>query len=450
MWHATDPRGPWSETVTVKAVSGWEDPAPFWDDDGQRVSRPQRPRRGTADPAPDEPGRPALLDDGVEIYRGKVAEGPKLFKRRGDYYISLPEGGVETGGQTVLRSKSLYGPWERREVLVPGSPHQGGLVDLPNGESWFLGFKSTGHLGRVVHLLPVRWGEDGWPVFGDGGRTVDRWKKPSVGSRSRSRARPTSDEFDGPGALPAVAVEPQPGAGRLVSRGAAGLAAPRGAAGERHVARAEHAHPEAVGRRRRRRVRLDMSGMADGQRAGLTFISGSAFGWVGVAMRGGHAAHRLGAGRGPGADAGTPSGCAGATRGRRAARVQPRRPDLHRHRSPVHARVRPLEGGASRDLLLRAAGAASTSTPCAIATGLPRTTDSRCADSATAGAAVRARRREIGTRVSLAAQSCAARAPPSGNGGAARTPSAPAESASRRSSVPSARRTTSIGSARRA
>ena len=51
-----------------------------------------------------------LLDDGVEIYRGPVAEGPKLFKRRGEYYVSLPEGGVETGGQTVLRAKSLHGP----------------------------------------------------------------------------------------------------------------------------------------------------------------------------------------------------------------------------------------------------------------------------------------------------------------------------------------------------
>ena len=50
MWHATDPRGPWSETVTVKAVSGWEDPAPFWDDDGQRLPRPQRPRGGAARP----------------------------------------------------------------------------------------------------------------------------------------------------------------------------------------------------------------------------------------------------------------------------------------------------------------------------------------------------------------------------------------------------------------
>jgi hypothetical protein len=34
-------------------------------------------------------------------------------------------------------------------------------------------------------------------------------------------------------------------------------------------------------------VRIDASGMADGQRTGLTFISGSAFGWVGVGMNAG-------------------------------------------------------------------------------------------------------------------------------------------------------------------
>ena len=46
-----------------------------------------------------------------------------------------------------------------------GSPHQGGIVDLPSGESWFIGFKSTGFLGRVDYLEPVKWGEDGWPIF---------------------------------------------------------------------------------------------------------------------------------------------------------------------------------------------------------------------------------------------------------------------------------------------
>jgi hypothetical protein len=35
-------------------------------------------------------------------------------------------------------------------VLPGGSPHQGGLVDLPSGETWFIGFQSTGRLGRAA------------------------------------------------------------------------------------------------------------------------------------------------------------------------------------------------------------------------------------------------------------------------------------------------------------
>jgi hypothetical protein len=41
-------------------------------------------------------------------------------------------------------------------------------------------------------LLPVRCGEDGWPVFGDGGKTVDRLKKPGV-AKGQPVGRPASD-----------------------------------------------------------------------------------------------------------------------------------------------------------------------------------------------------------------------------------------------------------------
>ena len=98
----------------------WEDPCPFWDDDGQAYlvrgrlgAGPIFLQKMTADGS-------RLLDDGVEIYRGPVAEGPKLFKHHGWYYISLPEGGVEAGGQSVLRSRRLYGPYERRVVTPEG------------------------------------------------------------------------------------------------------------------------------------------------------------------------------------------------------------------------------------------------------------------------------------------------------------------------------------------
>ena len=119
--------------VRVVDVDRWEDPCPFWDDDGQAYlvhsvlgAGPLVLHKMSAD------GR-RLLDEGRVIYRGSVAEGPKFYKRNGWYYISLPEGSVERGGQTVLRARNIYGPYERREVLPPGSPHQGGIVNAISG-----------------------------------------------------------------------------------------------------------------------------------------------------------------------------------------------------------------------------------------------------------------------------------------------------------------------------
>ncbi len=299
MWRARDPRGPWSETVTVKAVDRWEDPSPFWDDDGQAYLIHSRVGAGPLILHHMSPDGRQLLDEGVEIYRGQVAEGPKLFKRKGWYYVSLPEGGVTGGCQTVLRSKALYGPYEKHVVLPNGSPHQGGIVDLPGGESWFIGFKSTGRLGRVCHLLPVKWGDDDWPVFGDGGQPVERWKKPAVGARQPVTRPRTSDEFDDPALgwqwqwnhnpLPeAWSLRERPGWLRLTASPADDLAHARNTLTQKLWDDAGVVE-----------VRMDVRSMADGQRAGLTFLSGTVFDWVGVAQEGGARRIRWATGEGP-------------------------------------------------------------------------------------------------------------------------------------------------------
>jgi beta-xylosidase len=270
----------------VKAVARWEDPSPFWDDDGKaylvhshKGAGPLILHRMSADGT-------RLLDDGVEIYRGPVAEGPKLFKRHGWYYISLPEGGVEKGGQTVLRSRALYGPYERRQVLPDGSPHQGALVDLPGGETWFIGFKSSGYLGRVCHLLPVRWGEDGWPVFGDDGRPVERWRKPAVGSGGPILHPQRSDDFD------AAKLQPQWQWNHNPVDGAWSLADRRGwlrlhaqPADELALAR-DTLTQKIWGRSGVVDVTLDASRLSAGQRAGFAFMSGKVFDPIGVVRDG--------------------------------------------------------------------------------------------------------------------------------------------------------------------
>lgn len=189
MTSAPAPEGPWTPLHCVKEVWHWEDPCPFWDEDGQAYLGHSVWGAGPIIIHRMSPDGKRLLDEGVEVYRGPVAEGTKIHKWNGYYYLSIPEGGVGGGVQVMLRSNSLYGPYEKRMVLEQGStdingPHQGAIVDTPEGEWWFLHFQDTPVLGRVVHLQPMYW-QDGWPVMGvdidrNGvGEPVYCWKKPS-------------------------------------------------------------------------------------------------------------------------------------------------------------------------------------------------------------------------------------------------------------------------------
>ena len=214
MSTAQDPHGPWAPLHLVKRVKKWEDPCPFWEDDGEDQSSDGqaylgRSRHGAGPIIVHKmsPDGKQLLDEGVTVYEGPVAEGTKFMKRNGWYYLIIPEGGVGTGWQTVLRSKNIYGPYERKIVLEKGStkvngPHQGALVDAPDGSWWFYHFQETPVLGRVVHLQPVRW-QDDWPLMGidyDGngiGEPVHTWKKPIM-QTSEGYQLQTDDDFSGP------------------------------------------------------------------------------------------------------------------------------------------------------------------------------------------------------------------------------------------------------------
>lgn len=205
MTSASAPGGPWDPLLLVKAVEKWEDPCPFWDEDGQAYLGHSLYGAGPIIVHRMSPDGTRLLDEGVTVYTGPVAEGTKIHKWDGWYYMSIPEGGVERGWQTVLRSRSLYGPYEKKVVLERGStpvngPHQGALVDTPSGEWWFYHFQAAGAIGRVMHLQPVRW-QEGWPLIGvdidrNGiGEPVYVWSKPLTGGSFPVTLPATSDEF---------------------------------------------------------------------------------------------------------------------------------------------------------------------------------------------------------------------------------------------------------------
>jgi beta-xylosidase len=297
---ARRPEGPWSPPVTLIDQEGLEDPAPFWDDDGNAWlvhslvgAGPLILRRMSPD------GR-RVLDDGEVIVEDRenlpILEGPKLYKRNGWYYIFAPIGGVERGPQIVLRSRNIRGPYEWRVVLEQGDteiqgPHQGGWVETPSGQGWFAHFNSTGAFGRIVHLQPVRWIDD-WPVIGEpipgrrSGQPVARHAMPDVGGRPQRFRLQDSDEFSeetlghqwqwNHNPDPSHwSLSERPGHMRLHAMGA------------EHLVTARNTLTQILqGPSSEITARIDVSNMIDGQRAGLTMFNVRPS-WVGVVRENG-------------------------------------------------------------------------------------------------------------------------------------------------------------------
>jgi len=200
MVRTRDPMGRWEKPVWVVREKGFIDPCPLWDDDGRAwLSHGEAGSRAGLKSvlfvAPMSADGTTLLGPSRIVYDGHstqpTIEGTKFYKRDGYYYIFSPAGGVATGWQTVLRSTSPYGPFEEKIVMAwaPGTingPHQGAWVDTPSGENWFIHFQDKGAYGRIVHLQPMQWNADGWPLIGedpDGdsvGQPVQSWTYPSV------------------------------------------------------------------------------------------------------------------------------------------------------------------------------------------------------------------------------------------------------------------------------
>lgn len=291
MATARNPAGPWSKPVTVIAGPGYEDPCPFWDDDGTAWlihgkvgAGPLILHRMSADGT-------RVLDAGVVVAKDPerlpVLEGPKLYKRGGYYYIFAPIGGVGKGPQAVGRARAITGPYEWRDVLKPSAtvagPHQGGYVETPDGRGWFVHFNQTGAFGRIDYLEPVRW-VDGWPMMGDdANQPVESHAMPAPATRERLQ---DSDEFTGRtlGLQWSWNHNPDDAAWSLTARpGFLRLKAGKAD----YLTTARNTLTQILqGPSSTITARIDLSHMADGQRAGLAMF-GVGPSWIGVVHDGG-------------------------------------------------------------------------------------------------------------------------------------------------------------------
>ena len=98
-----------------------------------------------------------------------VLEGSRFYKVNGNYYIFTTR---PANAEYVLRStKGPFGPYEMKPLLVDakspiqggGVPHQGGIVQTPKGDWYYMAFVDAYPGGRVPVLAPLKWNADGWP-----------------------------------------------------------------------------------------------------------------------------------------------------------------------------------------------------------------------------------------------------------------------------------------------
>ena len=222
---ARDIHGPWSEPVALNNFGF--DPSLFHDDDGRKymvsmVTDHRVPKKYV--------GRLVLQEFDAEkgrmtgpvrdIYRaeGIFLEGPHIFKRNGWYYLFSADTGTGEGhGQTIQRSRQVWGPYEmyrpeddrrqegeafsiltsrhHEEILLQKAGHCD-LVETQDGE-WYAvhlcGRASSGRnpetaerfagarrymLGRETAIQKMRWTKDGWLVLDNGGNTPQEEVEP--------------------------------------------------------------------------------------------------------------------------------------------------------------------------------------------------------------------------------------------------------------------------------
>lgn len=194
--------GPWKPTK----VEGHKlyDPGMFVDNDGRVYVI-----HGNTDIFVTEMDPETLQEKGParQIYKSHRGgmEGNRCY-HIGDYYYIYCTYGGDHAGQTCLRSRSLYGPFEEREVMfevgnrAESVLHQSCMIPLPDGNYWGMIFQDRDGLGRIPWLIPIYWVND-WPIMGDPTDGILTLQTPFASSRklpaqSSYRTLTGTDDFN--------------------------------------------------------------------------------------------------------------------------------------------------------------------------------------------------------------------------------------------------------------
>jgi len=152
-----------------------------------------------------------LASDGLTIVRdqivyprdGRYLEGARFYHIGNFYYIWLTKPANE---QHVLKASNPWGPYTSHSVLVnmqspiptSGTPHQGAIVDTPNGAWYYMSFLDAYPLGRIPALAPITFDGNGIPKIttGSNGGWGQQYPKPNIQtSKTVTPIGPFTDNF---------------------------------------------------------------------------------------------------------------------------------------------------------------------------------------------------------------------------------------------------------------
>jgi len=125
-------------------------------------------------------------------------EGSRMYKINGTYYIFVTK---PANAEYVLKSKNIWGPYERRSLVdsisgpIPnaGFAHQGGIVSTKSGQWYYVAFMDSYPGGRIPVVAPLSWTQDGWPEVV---RVNNAWGKTYPMPVQTTKPVPTSGGLD--------------------------------------------------------------------------------------------------------------------------------------------------------------------------------------------------------------------------------------------------------------
>ena len=320
IFSSRNPAGPWQHRSLDRGI---HDLSVLFDDDGRIYAVFEYAGVKLIEFKPDLSGVIEGSERTIIPASAAMGEGHHIYKINGKYTI-ISANYAPVGRMQCARADKIDGPYETavisaRETMgtqrgwwcgnvgqrgpVPGAGakfdlskagdnefganplHQGGIVDLPNGDWWGFSMMDFKSVGRTTCLSPVTW-QDGWPYFGlpgNLGRSPRTWLKPAIAAPVAPTAPyRRSDDFSGAMLLPVWQWNHAPAANKWSLTEKPGTLRLHTLPAEQFLVAKNTLTQRVIGPESTATVTLDASSLQPGDIAGLGLLN-MPCAWIGLA-----------------------------------------------------------------------------------------------------------------------------------------------------------------------